>query len=101
MSHYLAAFELWSFMFRMVGIQWVLLEKVLDLLCGWRCRGLNIWNLVPVCLMWTIWTERDQHTFEDVECKSTKLQAFFTGSLYKWSFVSGITGNSSVQSFIE
>ena len=27
--------ELWSFAFRMFGIWWVLLKKVLDLLCEW------------------------------------------------------------------
>ena len=33
------AFELWSFIFRMFGVQWVLQENVLDLLCGWQGRG--------------------------------------------------------------
>ena len=37
--HCSAAFELWSFIFRMFGVQWVLVEKVLDLLCGRLCRG--------------------------------------------------------------
>lgn len=56
--------------------QWVLLEKVLDLLCEWRSKGPNstIWNLTP-CLMWTIQRERNQWTFEHVERTSTQLQA--------------------------
>ena len=36
-------------------------EKVIDLLFGWRNwvgkHSLDIWNLVPLCLMWTIWHE--------------------------------------------
>ena len=57
--HCSMAFELWSFIFRMFGVHWVLQEKVLDLLCGWQCRGPNsdIWNLISLCLMWTIWRE--------------------------------------------
>ena len=45
--HLSMSFELWSFIFRIFGVQWVLLEKVLDLLCGWQCCGPNsdIWNL--------------------------------------------------------
>ena len=39
---------------------------------GWRNwvgkHSLAFWNMVSLCLMWTIWGERNQHTFEDVEC---------------------------------
>ena len=42
-------------------IQWVLVEKVLHLLCGWRNWGPNLlsdkWHLVPLNLLWTIWKE--------------------------------------------
>ena len=26
-----------------------------------------IWNLVPLCLMWCIWKERNRQTFEDLD----------------------------------
>ena len=39
--HCSVAFELWSLIFRMFGVQWVLPEKVLDLLCGWQSREPN------------------------------------------------------------
>jgi len=43
----------------MFGVQLVLLEKVLDLLYRWQCCGpnLDMWNLIPSSLMWTIWRE--------------------------------------------
>ena len=50
--HCSVAFELLSFTFRTFGIQWVLPEKILDLLCGWQSKGPNIWNLIPLYLMW-------------------------------------------------
>ena len=40
--HCSVAFELLSFTFRRFGIQWVLPEKILDLLCGWQSKGPNI-----------------------------------------------------------
>ena len=88
------AFELWSFAL----IQRGLLEKVLDLLCGWRNWGPNLlsdkWNLVLLSLLWTIWKERNRQTFEDVKVTSTQLLASFISSLYEWSFVSRpIDGN--------
>ena len=40
--HCSVAFELWSLIFRMFGVQWVLPEKVFDLLCGWQSREPNL-----------------------------------------------------------
>ena len=60
---------LWSFIFKVFHIQWVLPQRVLDLLVGWRNwfgkHHSSIWNLVPLCLMWTIWRERNARVFDD------------------------------------
>ena len=39
--HCSVALELWSLIFRMFGVQWVLPEKVFALLCGWQSREPN------------------------------------------------------------
>ena len=41
MIHCNVAFELWTLILRMFGVQWVLLEKDLNLLYGWWIRGSN------------------------------------------------------------
>ena len=53
--HCSVVFELWSLIFMVFGVQWVLSEKVLDLLWGWWSRGpnSNIWNITPLYLMHT------------------------------------------------
>ncbi len=61
---------LWNWIFLIFGIHWVLSATVASLLFSWQ-NGLgqhssDIWNIVPVCLMWTIWKECNQRTFEDV-----------------------------------
>ena len=97
------AFKLWSSIFKMFGVQWVLPEMVLDLLCGWQCHGPNsdVWNLIPLCLMQTIWREQNRHIFEDMDFTSSQIQASFINSLYKWSFISGLTNNNFIHSFKE
>ena len=35
----------------------------------------NIWNMVPGCLMWIVWTERNRRSFEDNEKSLVQLQA--------------------------
>ena len=55
--------------YALFGIDWVMPGSVVDLLFCWcHCLGkysFDIWDLVPGCLMWTIWIERKWWSFED------------------------------------
>ena len=55
--HCKMAFELWSFIFGMVGIQWVLPEMVLDSLCEW-------WIMVLIQILCTIF--RKVNSYVDI-----------------------------------
>ena len=52
----------------------------MEKLVGKQC--LNIWNLVPHCVMWIIWGERNSHIFEDMELNGDQLLALFAGTLF-------------------
>ena len=64
------AYRLWSFVFITFGLSWVIPRSIPDLLFGWwNWLGKHlsqIWNLVPLCILWCIWKERNQRTFEDL-----------------------------------
>ncbi len=101
--HCEVAAALWGFIFQRFGIQWVLLAKVMDLLFGWF-NGLgkhssDIWNLVPHCLMWSLWNERNSRIFEDKEQSLLHLQESFVGQLYDCSRSWGFTTASSLPEF--
>ena len=61
--------SLWTYMLRLFGIDWVMPSLVVDLLFCWYHwlgkHNSNIWNLVPDCLMWIFWIERNRRSFED------------------------------------
>jgi hypothetical protein len=64
--------ELWSFIFSLFGVEWVMPQTMLDLLTTWGAsfgHGLakKAWRLVPHCVLWSIWRERNARLFEDVE----------------------------------
>ena len=65
------AYRLWCFVFRIFGISWVPSCTVSNFLFSWwnwlGKHSSNIWNLVPLCLMWCIWKERNRQTFEDLD----------------------------------
>ena len=94
-----------EFCFRSFGIRWVFPEKVIDLLFGWRNwvgkHSSDIWNLVPLRLMFKLWRERNHCTFEETESSVTQLTALFIRSLLDWSRVWGFTNGNSIDELKE
>ena len=95
---------LWSFIFCSFHVSWLIPRSVKDLLFGWRNwfgkHHSDIWNLAPLCLMWTVWLERNNRTFEDMLCTTAQILEKFASSLFDWSRVWGISTASSVADFI-
>jgi hypothetical protein len=99
------AVGLWSFVFQKFGITWVLSGCVLDLLFGWY-NGLGkvqskIWNMVPLCLLWTLWCERNNRTFENSDRTDSQMQELFSNTLYDWAIAWGYSRCGSVISFLD
>jgi hypothetical protein len=44
-----------------------------------------VWKMAPCCLMWCLWTERNDRQFEDKERTIEELISFFLHSLYSWT----------------
>jgi hypothetical protein len=95
---------LWTWIFHIFGVHWVLSGTVADLLFSWW-NGLgrhssDLWNLAPLCLMWVIWKERNQRIFEDVSSSDSHLLKRFTSTLFDWSRAWGFTTSTSIPEFI-
>jgi hypothetical protein len=103
--HCSVAAELWRFVYKMFGVDWVMSRCVLDRLAGWRNRfgkhSSDIWKLGPLCVMWSLWRERNNRTFENVEHSMGWLIEFCMATLFDWSRAWGFTTSISVGGFIE
>ena len=97
--------ELWSYVFRSFGILWVMPRDLSELLFGWHnWMGKvysRIWNLIPACLFWTLWRERNTRIFENAEHTVSQLYELFSNTLYDWATVWGYSSSNSVNSFLE
>ena len=67
---------------------------------GWGKRSSHIWNLVPLCLMWYIWGERNRQTFENLNRPDDQMLALFSGSLFDWVKTWGLTSSDSLPLFL-
>jgi hypothetical protein len=70
---------LWSMVFSLFVVTWVMPEGVLELLACWHSQQGNIsaevWRIVPLCVMWIIWRERNEKCFEDQERSMEELKS--------------------------
>ena len=60
----------------------------------------DIWDLVPGCLMWTIWSERNWRAFEDEEKTVFQLLELCQRTLFDWSRCWGFSDCSTLTDFI-
>ena len=51
--------------------------------------------------MWTLWTERNSHTFEDKASSLDQLKGAFVPSLFDWARVWGLTNTTLVTDFVD
>ena len=98
------AHSLWMYMLRLFGIEWVMPGSVADLLFCWYHwlgkHSSNIWNLVPGCLLWTIWIERNRRSFEDEEKTVVQLLEHCQQTLFDWSRCWGYSDCSTLLDFL-
>jgi hypothetical protein len=73
---------------------WVMPCSVKQLLACWwssgRSRSAVVWKMVPLCIMWCIWSERNNRCFEDSSRSIEELLPFF--SFYPLFMDCGLAG---------
>jgi hypothetical protein len=77
---------LWNVIFSRFGLCWVMPGSVRELFACWWSRGRSrsavVWKMIPLCLMWCIWRERNARCFEDTSQSFEKLLHYFLFTLY-------------------
>jgi hypothetical protein len=81
-------------------------RKVSDLLGSWRGQlgnrnVLNIWSLVPLCLMWCLWRERNARSLDDRKNGLLKLKKTMLHTMYIWRVAWHSVPVSNFSKFLE
>jgi hypothetical protein len=104
--HCSMARELWSMLFGLFGVSWVMPCQVLHLWAGWQVRfgdprNMIVWRMVLHCVMWCLWRERNAHHFEDCERSVVDLKLLFFQTLYEWVYSLGFLSINSIMELID
>ncbi|KAJ9708014.1 hypothetical protein PVL29_000195 [Vitis rotundifolia] len=83
---------LWLLIFSLFGVQWVMHSSVKRNLLGWHGSFVGkkrekAWRAAPLCLMWTIWKERNRRAFDDIERKDQDIKSIFLYTFVNWARV--------------
>ena len=101
--HYKFSQALWCEAFVVFGIQWVMPRSVSSFFFTWRNwfgkHRSTIWNMVPACLMWLVWQERNTRTLEDKERTLDHLKSLLFGTLFFWAHIWGCMKCISLSDF--
>ncbi|WMV10717.1 hypothetical protein MTR67_004102 [Solanum verrucosum] len=84
---------------------WVVPEHTADLLNCWMRRGgsktqKKWWNLVPSCIWWSIWKERNNRCFKNITNPMQKVKENCINTLYFWCKEEGIYEVDQVVDFL-
>jgi mannosylglycoprotein endo-beta-mannosidase len=100
--HCSVASELWNFVLSLTQLTWVMPASVVGVLQSWKKKFKDplakaIWKMIPSCLWWCLWRERNTRCFQNCANSSAHLQDNFLFSLYCW--VNAVLGQSFVDYF--
>ena len=104
--HCPVAWELWSMVCILFGTPWVMPRSVVDLLTCWKgslgnSEAGKVWKMIPHCIMWCLWRERNDRTFNGVEKSIPALKFYFLHTLLDWSKASHLDFSSSLSDLVD
>ena len=93
-------------MFAIFGVVWVMPKGVEELFACWsgrfgKCEAGAVWKIVPHCLMWCIWCERNARTFLGEETSVPALKFSFLQALFEWSMASNLVPFNSISELLD
>lgn len=89
----------------MDSLEWVMLGSMVDPFASWKIlldvlQIAAIWKMLPICILWCIWRERNSWSFEDKECSLEDLRSLFFNILYHCSRSIDFNGLNNVHDFL-
>ncbi len=81
-------------------------KSVVDLLTGWNgllgnSEAGKVWKMIPHCLMWSLWRERNERTFNGMEKSIPAIKFYFLHTLLDWAKASHLAYSSSFSDLVE
>ena len=83
---------LWDLLLAIFGVSWVFPLSVKETLLSWQGsfvdkRRKKAWMAAPLCILWTVWRERNKIVFDNVNMSINRMKTYFLSNLWSWALV--------------
>lgn len=91
--HCAVAAGIWHMFLSLFSLNWVMPQTIREVVVSWGHLTVdgairNTWRMIPACIFWCLWTERNQRCFEGISTPNRSLKAKCLFSLFCWSNLS-------------
>ena len=71
-----------TLIYSLFSVEWVMHSSIRRTLLGWHGffvgkKRENAWRVALLCLMWTLWKERNERVFNDIKRSNQAIKSFF------------------------
>lgn len=103
--HCPVAADLWHMFLAIFNLKWSMPHTVRDAYTSWSSRRFeksirNIWIMVPACIFWCIWTERNRRCFVGISTPVCSLKASCLVNLYSWANLLPVNNSDVLFDFV-
>lgn len=103
--HCEVASEIWNMFFCLFGLKWTMPLSVKDACESWSIWRVDkaikkIWIMIPGCIFWCIWLERNRRCFEGESTSVGDLKARCLVNLFSWASLYPAVNAEQFQDFI-
>ena len=100
------ALEVWNMVCQLFGVVWVMSGSLKECLGSWRTQKgnrtiLQIWRMALLCVMWCLWRERNERSFEDREIGRMELKKRVLQTLFSWRVLGHSPQVSTLVEFLD
>ncbi|CAN4123997.1 unnamed protein product [Withania somnifera] len=81
--------QLWRMFLNLKGISWRMPRKITETIQSWEeasvlAKNKDRWRIIPACIWWTIWKERNARCFESLDSSMLKIKLNYLLFLCFW-----------------
>lgn len=103
--HCSVASDLWNMFLSISRVSWVVPRNVKDTMESWSLwvvdRAIKkIWQMIPACIVWSIWMERNRRCFDGISTPNTALKSNCLMFLFSWSNLTPVNNVIPLVDFI-
>ena len=96
---------LWDILLAINDFNWVFPRSVRQLLLAWQSVSVGkkrkrVWMAAPLCILWTLWLERNWVVFENEVPSAHRMKSFFLFSLWSWAKLYSVDNLDSLVGFL-